>query len=245
MGGDVDQIRVDREVGETTAVGEERLARVAVGLVLPDRILDGLAGERILELGGEDGNAVQEQNQVEALFVLDAVPDLPGDREEVRPVEPPRLLVEPARRAEVREPEPAAHVLETPPEDLERAPPLDLGRKALQEPLPHLGAVVLREPLPLLRLGGLHEVEDVTGKKAERAVVVLRPAPTVATRPHVRVAVGRRRFGDGTRNGRDLVRSVAKQRRLDRVLECALGDRDAHRSVPRFSPGMEPFLPEA
>ena len=111
VGGDVDQLGVDREVREAPAVGEQRLARVAVGLVLPDRVLDGLAGERVLELGGEDGDAVEEQHHVEALLVPGAVPDLAGDREEVGGVQPPRFLVEPARGTEVREPERAAHVL--------------------------------------------------------------------------------------------------------------------------------------
>ena len=111
VGGDVDQLGVDGEVREAPAVGEQRLAGVAVGLVLPDRVLDGLAGERVLELGGEDGQAVQEQHRVEALLVPGAVSDLPDDREEVGGVQPPRLLVEPARRAEVRESERAAHVL--------------------------------------------------------------------------------------------------------------------------------------
>jgi hypothetical protein len=68
--GDVDQVRVHREVREAAAVGEERLARVAVGLVLADRVLDVLAVERVLQLGGEDRDAVQEEHQVEALLVL-------------------------------------------------------------------------------------------------------------------------------------------------------------------------------
>ena len=102
---DVDQLRVDGEMGETPTVGEERFARIAIGLVLPDRVLDGLPGQRILELGREDGNAVQEEHEIEAILVLAAVPDLTGDCEEVRPMEPPHLLVEPARGAKVREPE--------------------------------------------------------------------------------------------------------------------------------------------
>ena len=245
MGGDVDQLGVDGEVREAAAVGEEGLARVAVGLVLPDRVLDGLAGERILELRGEDGNAVQIQHEVEALLVPGAVPDLAGDGEEVRAVEAPCLLVESARGAEVREPERAAHVLEAAPEDVEGAAPSNLGREALQEPVPYLGAVVLREPLPLLRLGRLHEVEDLPRQEAERPVVVLRPALAIPARAHVGVAVRRRRLGDGARDGRNLVRTVAQQRRLDGVLERALGDLDAHRSSPRPAPGMEADLSTA
>ena len=57
VSGDVDQIRVDGEVGETPAMGEQRLPRVAVGPVLPDRILDGLPRQWVLQLDGEDRQA--------------------------------------------------------------------------------------------------------------------------------------------------------------------------------------------
>jgi hypothetical protein len=40
---DLLQVRVHREVRETAAVLEERLARVAVGLLPPDRVFDVLA----------------------------------------------------------------------------------------------------------------------------------------------------------------------------------------------------------
>ena len=114
-------------MGETPPVGEQGLARVAVSPVLPHRVLDGLAGERVLELGREDRDAVQEQHHVEALLVLRAVADLADDREEARRVQAPRLLVEPARGPEEGEPEPAAHVLHAVAKDIERAAALDLG----------------------------------------------------------------------------------------------------------------------
>jgi len=41
-------------VREAAAVGEQRLAWVAVGLVLTDRVLNVLGVEWVLELGGED-----------------------------------------------------------------------------------------------------------------------------------------------------------------------------------------------
>ena len=161
MGGDVDQLGVYGKVCEAPAMGEKGLAGVSVGLVLPDCVLDGLAGERVLELGREDGQAVQEQHQVETLLVPGAVPYLSGHREEVRSVQPSRLLVEAACRAEVREPNRSPHVLHAAAQDIEGAATLDFGREAFQEALPDLRAVMLREPLPLLRLGRHHEVEDV------------------------------------------------------------------------------------
>ena len=112
-GGDVHQIRVHSEMRETTAVGEERFARIAVAPVLRDRVADILAGERVLEFGGEEGDAVEEERQVHALFRLGAVAELPHDGEEVRRVQPPGLLVEAARRSEVRQLELAARVLDS------------------------------------------------------------------------------------------------------------------------------------
>ena len=224
LGGDVDQVGVHGEVREAAAVGEERLARVAVGLVLADRVLDVLAVERVLELGGEDRDAVQEQHQVEALLVLRAVADLAHDGEQVRRVQPPRLLVEPARGTEVGEPELAARVLDAVAQHVERAAPLDLGGEALQELLLHRRAVVLLELLPLLRLRGEDEVHHVARQQAERAVVVLRLALAVAARR--RVAVGRRRLADSGRVAGASVGAVLEQPALDRLLEGALGDLD-------------------
>ena len=113
---------------EAAAVGEERLARVAVGLVLPDRILDILAVERVLQLGGEDRDAVQEQHQVEALLGFLAVAELADSGEKIRRVQALGLLVEPARGPEVGELKRAARVLDAVAQHVERAAPLDLTR---------------------------------------------------------------------------------------------------------------------
>jgi len=55
----------------------------AVEAVLPDCVLDVLAGQWVLELRGEDGQAVQEEDQVEAVFILLAIVHLAADREEI------------------------------------------------------------------------------------------------------------------------------------------------------------------
>lgn len=95
-GGDVDQVGVDREVGQAATVGEERLPRVAVALVLADGVADVLPGERVLELGGKERQAVEEEHQVEARVVLLAVAELAHHGEEVAAVEAFELLVEAA-----------------------------------------------------------------------------------------------------------------------------------------------------
>ena len=45
---------------QTAAIGQQGLAWIAVGLVLADRVCDGLAAEWVLEFGGEDWDAVEE-----------------------------------------------------------------------------------------------------------------------------------------------------------------------------------------
>src|SRR5262249_10271859 len=65
MGRRIDQLRIHCEMCKAAAIGKERLTRVAVGLVLPDRVLDLLAGKGIFKLGRENRDAVQEQHKVE------------------------------------------------------------------------------------------------------------------------------------------------------------------------------------
>ena len=103
-----DQFRVHGEVGEAAPVGKERLPRIAVVLILPDRILDVLPVERVLELGREDRDAVQEEREVETLLTLLAEAELAHDGEEVGCVEALQLLVEATRRPEICQPELAA-----------------------------------------------------------------------------------------------------------------------------------------
>ena len=95
---------------EATSGCKQGLPWVAVGPVLTESIRDGLTRQRVLELSGEDGDAVEEERDVEALIALLAVVKLPDDREEVGRMQTAGLLVQPARRAEVCELELASHV---------------------------------------------------------------------------------------------------------------------------------------
>ena len=75
---------VDGEVDDAAAELEQQLARVAVALVLLDRVLDRLLGEAVLQLEGGDRQAVDEQAEVERkLRLVAAVAELPGDAEAV------------------------------------------------------------------------------------------------------------------------------------------------------------------
>src|SRR5688572_3213792 len=177
---------------ETAAVREERLARVAIRFVLADRVLHVLRVQWVLQLGGEDRDAVQEEYEVEAVLVLRAVAHLANDREQARGVQTARLFVEPARRPEVREPELHAGVLESVAQHVERAAPLDFRSQSLEELLPDRCAVMLLEFLPLFRLGREHEVDDIAWQQTERAIVVLRTTPSIPAGR--RLAVGRSRL---------------------------------------------------
>ena len=172
-GRDVDELRIHREVGQTAAVCEERLARFADRLVLPHGVLDVLKVEGALQLRREDGNAVEEEDEVEARAVLRSrlrrmVVELARDGKQIRRVLPLRLFVESTGRTEVGEAELAARVLDAVAQHVERSTPLNLGGETLEKlPLDRPGPVMLGELLPFLRLGGQDEVDAVYGQKAE------------------------------------------------------------------------------
>ena len=102
-------------------------------------------------------------------------------------MEPLRLLVEPARRAEVGELELAAGILDAVAQHVERAAPLDLGGKALEELLAHRRAVMLLELLPFLGLRCENEIDDVARQETECAVVVLGMALAITAGMHIAV----------------------------------------------------------
>ena len=156
------------------------------------------------------------------------------DGEQVGPVQALQLLVEPARRPEVRKPELAARILDAVSQHVERPAPGDLAREPAQEAWLHVSAVVLFELRPLFRLGGEEEVEDVGGDQAEPAVVVRRLALVIAAGQWVASVFRRRLLYPGCvfRAG---VRTVLQQRALDGVFEGALGDLEGHAASGRTS----------
>jgi hypothetical protein len=81
VGGDVHLLGVHCEVGQAATVRKERLARISVGHVLANGILDRLTVQRVLQLGREDRDAVQEHDEIEAVLVLLAVAKLADHRE--------------------------------------------------------------------------------------------------------------------------------------------------------------------
>ena len=60
VGGDVDPVVINGEVGQAAAKGQERLFGVAILAILPHGMADVLAGQLIFELGGENGQAIEK-----------------------------------------------------------------------------------------------------------------------------------------------------------------------------------------
>ena len=84
LGTEAHLVVVHRKVRHAAAELEEQLARIAVALVLLDRILDSLLGEAVLELEGRDRQAVDEEAEIEGkLGLVTAVSELAGDAEAV------------------------------------------------------------------------------------------------------------------------------------------------------------------
>src|SRR2546426_11710739 len=119
MRGLIDQVWVHGEVGQAPAEGEQRLLGITVEAILPDGVLYSLSGQRVLQLGGEDRQAVQEEHQVQAFLVLLAVLELTNDREEVRLIEFLQCFVQAACGPEGSEPERAAIRFDTLPQNFQ------------------------------------------------------------------------------------------------------------------------------
>ena len=112
-GGDIDQVRVHGEMGQAAAEGKERLFGSRSNRYCRIGILDVLAGQRILQLGGERwAGRSRNSDQIQAVLVLQAVVELAADRKKVGGVELAVRLVQPAGRAEVGELELAAVALD-------------------------------------------------------------------------------------------------------------------------------------
>ena len=92
---------VHREVDQRPPLElEDRLARVAVLLVLPARLFHRLARERVLQLQRGDRDAVQAQRDIERLLRAWREVQLPGQPQAVRGVACLQLRVQLVRRLE-------------------------------------------------------------------------------------------------------------------------------------------------
>ena len=169
-----------REVHQSTAgEGEQRLRRIpglehrlAVGLVLVNRVLQALRVVA-LEFAGGHRNAVNEQHQVDAVFVVHRVMHLPHHPQPVGRVPRQQIGIHPQRRLEL------AHVdrllqpqhVETAAQHRQRALAIQRLAQALRHRLACRRAVAVFDHLPGLRLAGLDPGNHILGKQGERAIV--------------------------------------------------------------------------
>ena len=174
VGAEVHLLLVHREVRHAAPQLEEFLPGLAVPLVLLDGVFDGLLGEAVLQLEGGQGQAVDEQRQVEgAPGLVVAVVELPGDAEAVRGVLLHGLRVVRRRRA-VEQLDVVPLVLEAVPQHVDGAVLADLPLEPGQELAPGRAVGLQLEGLGDLRLSGHEEAPELHQVYAVARVVVPR-----------------------------------------------------------------------
>ncbi len=217
-------VLVDGEVGHAAAEREQLLARVAVAPVLPDRVVHRLPGQAVLQLEGEDRQAVDEERDVQRpLRLAAAVAQLPDDREAV-PLEPfPRRRV-PRRRRAVEQVDVVRPMPDAVAQHVDDAALRDLALEPGQELPPRRAVLAQGQRLGGFRLRGVEESRELDPIDAELAVVVAGVAAAPAD-----AAVGGPRL-----RGPALLRRVAGmagQHRADEAFEAAFGRVGGHRSA--------------
>ena len=140
-------------------------------------MLDGLVGERVLQLRRRDRDAVDEEAQVEGLRGPGLVRELAGDRQAVGEVPLGQLGRQAVGGLEEREADLDAVVVDAVAEDIDRAALVELLGEAVAELLEDAvrAAVDLEEALPGRRLGLRDEGEQLGGVQAQLRVEVARP----------------------------------------------------------------------
>ena len=110
-------IEVDGEECKNTVIQlESRLARVAVIHPLRLRVVDGLPRELVLQLDGDDRDAVDGEHHVDRIPVLLRVMPLADALADILPIAPHREVIERALRAEIADAELHAAMPESVPQ---------------------------------------------------------------------------------------------------------------------------------
>ena len=218
---------VDGEVDQAAAQFEELLPGVAVPLVLLDGILHRLLRQAVLQFEGGDGQAVDEQANVQGkLCVVVAVSELPGHAEAVLPVQGRRLRV-PRRRRAIHQVYLVRTVLHALPQHVDGPALGDLPLQPSQELAPGRAILSEAQRRGSDRLSGVEEGRELGQVDAVLAVVVVRvaayPAEAVDGRPLLQHAAFRRR-----------VAGRARQRLADQALQPPLAGVGGH-AMPRLA----------
>ena len=149
---------------------EDRLARVAVLLVLPACILDPLARERILQLQRGHWNAVQAQRDIERLLGVWREMELAGQSQAIRGIAGCEFWIQLVRRLEVRRMKRSTIALEPVSQRRERTVGVHPLAQIAEDLLARLVAVQRLQLAPLRRLGLADEGEDPVGEDRTLAV---------------------------------------------------------------------------
>ena len=165
------RLGVHGEVHQRTALEfEDRLARVAVLLVLPACVLDPLVRERILQLQRGHGNAVQAQRDIERLLGAWREMELAGQSQAIRGIAGFEFRIQFVRRLEIRCMERSPITLEPVSQRRERAVGVHPLAQVAEDLLGGLVPVQCFQLAPVLRLGLSDEGEDRLGKDCTLAV---------------------------------------------------------------------------
>jgi hypothetical protein len=173
VGCHVDQIRVNGKVRQAATKLKQRLARIAVVPVLAYSFLDILPLEGILQLNGEDGQAIEEQAQVEGQFVIGLILELAHHTEDVGFIKLLQFRVQAAGWHKISQLEFCPPILHTIPKHIEHTAFLNLFGQPPEKAFAGLFPIPLLELIPLFRLGGLKKGDHHLRVKAQVTVVVV------------------------------------------------------------------------
>ena len=126
---------------------EQGLAVIAVAVLL-DGVPEGLVGERILQFGRGDRKAVETEQDVDGLLMLEAEMNLAGDGEAVGFVELRGFGIEPTGRGEIGEVESLSEEIEAMAEYVEGAARIEREGEFIKEGFGGVRAVVSGDGLP-------------------------------------------------------------------------------------------------
>ena len=175
--------RIDREVHHAHPA-ESPVGVGAIRAVLGDCVLDGLTGQRVLQLRRRHRNPVDEQTQIDGPGTRRIERQLPGHRQHVRLVELRQLRRQAMGRPEERQPDGEVAIHRPTTQHVHRPPPVQLRRQPLHEPRLRLVRVAaisrVHETRPLLTLRRPDELEQIGRVHTRHGVEVSRPNPCVA-----------------------------------------------------------------
>ncbi len=156
---------------QAASKGEERLARIAIRTVLFNSIFDVLSCERILEFCGEDRQAIEKQDKVQAIIVFLAVVQLANFTKKGGAIEVQQIIVQATGWDKVDKLKPATIGLDAFTQYMQCAASAQFAGQSLQERRPGIALVLLLELLPFFGLCGINEIEDIFGNEAESLII--------------------------------------------------------------------------